>query len=706
VQTNLSPAVTTLVDDLGDEICDAEQNEQGGDPEVPGDETAQIPAIPADYTLSATASADAESVLFWVSEGDSGDWRLVGTDRSGPPWTTVWVPGLVDNDPAARVNRYWITTTSGDISGNLESIDRNADGALDTLDAQVDVTVTDCVAPVVNITRVENGVGVTDDDLTDGATVPNSDAINIWVDATSVPGYTGFSDRDEIFIVGAGPDVLPGAATVDDDGDGSIDELDFGPDGIMAGGLDGLDNNGDGVVDDAAEFDDEWGFGDDQVAGYVPRAGLGLDRAPGNVDQPSVPFDGDEDGDGTADELDYGPDGVPGTADDEFFQTTDPTVLPDDYFTNDVIRVDFQYRPAAGGGPWLPIPGSSSLTGTIVNGVVSDLVPPLKITWDVTTLPPGDYDIRAQGFDVEGNTNDGTAFITTIHVDNVGLRAYVTPPIQEAADAPGVFQLYAHTYIHDNFIDHVEFQFSTDDGASWNSIGVDDNDDAGADPGGDVLMRAGSDPFQTSSGDDVVGASYGSFGALDGYADLDNDGYSPRDPIILDDGSSAGEYDADDTLLLGDAPPIGSPIVYFDADDIFFADVDGNGSWSVGEWIYLDNPGGNSDNDDFDLWTVTWDARGLDGDVLVRAVATNEIGVTDSDGIPFEEVTIDVDAPCAEISGITLQNGTFVSPNYDSLDVFPENSFIQIRATVADSDIDSGRRTAEPTGSVRATTST
>lgn len=694
IQTNFAPSVTTLIDNLDDEICDATQNEQGGDPEVPGDETAQIPAIPEVYTLEASATADAESVIFWVSLGDSADWAVIDVDRSGPPWTTNWVPGLVDNDPAARVNRYWLTTTSVDVNGNAESLDRNGDGGLDTLDFQVQVNVVDCVAPVLNITRVQNGVGVTDDDLTDGATVPINNAINIWIDDVSPgAGYTGFSDRDEIFMVGVGANLLPGNDGVDDDGDGSTDEFDFGPDGIMGSGLDGLDNDGDGVVDNVEERDDEWGFDDDVVYGYVDRAGLGLDRNPGNRDNPPG-IDGNEDADGLIDEIDYGPDGIAGTADDEFLRTTDAGVPHDDFWTNDVIRVDFQYRPTSGGGPWLPIPGTASLTGTIVNGNVSDLVPPLKVTWDVTGLPAGDYDIRAQGFDIEGNTNDGTAFITTIKIDPTGLRAYITPPVQEPADPAGVFDLYAHTYIHDTFIDHVDFEFSTDDGASWAFIARDDNDDASN--GGDVLMRAGTTPFQSATVSDVVGGVGRAFTNLIAFVDLDGDGYSALDPIVEDDNND-GLLDSGDDDLVGDTSdiPNGTPLTDFNPSgaalgagtDFYFVDTGGFAGFEAQDWIYRDNVN-NAQTSGFDLWTVVWDARGLSGEVWVRAVATNELGVTDSDGIPYETVTIDVDAPCAEISGIVLEDGTFEAPNYDTLDVFSDNDFIQIRATVAASDVE------------------
>ncbi|MFN0150468.1 MAG: hypothetical protein ACKVU1_07125 [bacterium] len=691
IQTNFAPSVTTLIDNLDDEICDAAQNEQGGDPVVPGDETAQIPATPEVYTLEAGATADAESVIFWVSLGDSADWAVIDVDRSGPPWTTNWVPGLVDNDPAARVNRYWLTTTSVDVNGNAESLDRNGDGGLDTLDFQVQVDVVDCVAPVLNITRVQNGVGVTDDDLTDGATVPINNAINIWIDAVSPgAGYTGFSDRDEIFMIGAGVNLLPGDNAFDDDADGTTDEFDFGPDGIMGSGFDGLDNDGDGVVDNAEETDDEWGFDDDVVYGYVARAGLGLDRNPGNRDNPPG-IDGNEDADGLIDELDYGPDGVAGTADDEFLRTTDAGVPHDDFFTNDVIRVDFQYRPTSGGGPWLPIPGTASLTGTIVNGNVSDLVPPLKVTWDVTGLPPGDYDIRAQGFDIEGNTNDGTAFISTIKIDPTGLRAYITPPVQEPADPAGVFDLYAHTYIHDTFIDHVDFEFSTDDGASWAFIARDDNDDASN--GGDVLMRAGTTPFQSATASDVVGGTGRAFGTTYRFLDRDADGYSALDPIIV---SADAFLDGGDNVVLGQVEPseagaaltqLNSNGVFDAASDIYYVDTGGSSAFEPQDWIYQDNVN-NAQTSGFDLWTVVWDARGLSGEVWVRAVATNELGVTDSDGIPYEVLDIDVDAPCAEISGIVLMDGTFEAPNYDTLDVFSTNDFIQIRATVAAADVE------------------
>jgi hypothetical protein len=657
--TNLSAPVSSLPASVftdidagtaGTQICDAKNNFQGGSAgDV--DETGQIPANPDTLTLTANVTgSDVVEVVFYVWNSTTSSWLAVGNDVSGPPFTTEWSPGLVDNDPAARVNHFFLTTTAEDLFGNVEDLDRNGDGVADSLDAQVEVDVVDCVAPKTNLTRI----GI-DSDLSNGAIVPIQAAVEIEI------GSAGWSDRDEIHMYGdASGGNLPGIDGFDDDGDGTTDERDFGFDR------------------EPGTADDEWGNGDDTDYGFVSRAGLGLDRGPGNRTV-------DDDALNGVDNPDYGADGVAGTADDEFLRAG-----TDDFLTNDIIRVDFQMRPVGSGGPWTTI---QSITGTIVGGNVSDLIPPLVVTWDVTSLSPGDYDVRAVGFDIEGNTNDGTAFITTAKVNPIGLRAYIVPPVPAGPPA-GLYTLYAHTYIHDILVDHVDFQFYEDDngdgidndGNDWVFIGNDDNDGAGF--GGDVLLRAGSAAFDPT----ITGGAFSAMPASNGFLDLDGDGYSSRDPIVEDDDLSGTLSPGDDDII-GDTDdiPTGTPITFFPADH-FYVD-NGNGDLDAADWIYQENANAGV----FDLWTTGWDARGLSGSVLVRAVATNEVGAVDDTTttepgvIPVESVDIDDTAPCATISGITLQDGTFEAPQGDTLDVDADNAFIKISATVTDTDVDSVR---------------
>jgi len=656
--TNLVAPASDLVDSFldtdpstaGTQVCDAAENAQGGNSNV--DETQQIPAIEAVYPLTATtADADVASMDFFVWNSSTLSWLLISTDVS-PPFTSSFTPGLVDNDPAGRVNHFFLLTQSTDTFGNVEDFDKNGDTFVDSLDFDVELDVVDCVAPIVNVTRIG-----TDTDLNNGAIVPIQSNVEIEV------GTSGFSDRDEIHMFTDGANGVPGAAG-DDDGIGGADNRDFGFDG-KPGTADDEWGRGDDI-DMAtlyAGFDGVFGTTDD---GYVSRAGLGLDRGPGNRTV-------NDDGDGFTDEPDYGDDGFAGAGvglnADEFLSAGS-----DDYFTNDVIRVDFEMRPVGGKGPWVTI---QSITGTIVGGQVSDLIAPLVVTWDVTSLAAGDYDVRAQGFDIEGNSNDGPAFITTVSIQPVGLRAYILPPVTTGL---AMFNLYANTYIHDILVDHVDFEFSTDGGTTWTFIGRDDNDLGSA--GGDILLRQGTAPFNPN----ITGGVFNAFTVDVKFADLDGDGYSARDPIV-NDANLNSVIDGGDFALIGSISGLsGEALTVFPADHFYVGALGVDPS----DWIYQENANAGV----FDLWTVAWDATGLSGDVLVRAVATNEIGVTDNEDtspIPTESVTIDDTAPCATISGIQLPDGTFEAPQSDTLDVSATNSFVQVQATTADTDVDSVR---------------
>src|SRR5690606_2805484 len=176
----------------------------------------------------------------------------------------------------------------------------------------------------------------------------------------------------------------------------------------------------------------------------------------------------DDDGDGFIDEDDVdgdgiytegiddpGNDGIPGTDDDEWNGSSFAGNFgeTDDYITNDVYKIVFEYNPV-GDDPdlgWLPIEtvhGDTFSTG----GLNVDWTQPVFATWNTHGLETGDYDIRAWSCDIEGNCDSLTAFLTTVCIRAEPLRAYIQP---EVCQNETTFDLYAVHFIHDYEIDKV-----------------------------------------------------------------------------------------------------------------------------------------------------------------------------------------------------------------------------------------------------------
>ncbi|MBN1826953.1 MAG: hypothetical protein JW958_11875 [Candidatus Eisenbacteria bacterium] len=382
--------------------------------------------------------------------------------------------------------------------------------------------------------------------------------------------------------------------------------------------------------------------------------------------------------------------------------------LSDRDLTNftDVPFVKFEYRKVIQGkeeatGTWKLM---TTVTGTIDEGdTLADLYPPVAVTWNTTLLDAGDYEIRAWAADVEGNDNKLTTFIFTAKVVETPLRAYIDPP---ARLDDSTYALYAKVFIHDVEVDHVDFQFYedldgnglADDAGSWFTIGTDDNDDTmSVDPGGDIILREGVGTLRMVDSLNAVASVFIDFASDKGYIDYDGDGYSPRDPVVRDNGDMIWDGGVLDQLIIGDPPAAGyTTVSNFDAIE-FFADVDGSTGLSSGDWIFRQNMGGflmDGANDSLQVWKQTWNVAGLGAAYLVRSVATSELGIMDADsiggGIPTRALALDTEAPAAEISAIALGNGgmKYVGAAKINNAIFAgDNSFLKIWASSADDDV-------------------
>jgi hypothetical protein len=374
----------------------------------------------------------------------------------------------------------------------------------------------------------------------------------------------------------------------------------------------------------------------------------------------------------------------------------------------DVPFVRFEYRKVTYGkaetayGDW-EIMGS--VTGTISGtDTLADLYPPVAVTWNTadTLITEGDYEIRAWARDVEGNDNKLTTFIFTAKVRETGLRAYIDPPTRLD---DSTFALYAKVWIHDIEVDRVDFQYwydqdadgtPNDAGSYWVHITRDDNDDTlSADPGGDIILREGAGTLRIL--DSLHGAwganLYRSFPANHKYVDYDGDGYSERDPVVV---SADAVYDAGDAVAWG-TPTIGDPLTSFDPIE-FWVDADVSGGLTAGDWIMRQNMGGflqNGPTDSLQLWMGNWNVAGLGSQYLVRAVATDELGNTDTTSagspIPYEVISLDTEAPAATIAAIALGHGgekTVGAAALNNLIVAGDNGFIKIWAASPDTDVD------------------
>jgi len=334
--------------------------------------------------------------------------------------------------------------------------------------------------------------------------------------------------------------------------------------------------------------------------------------------------------------------------------------------TNDVARMLFEYR-EVGSDPDADWTNFATVTGSVVVDPVTgdtlsiDLTYPVAVTLDTETLGTGSYDIRVYGCDIEGNCNVTTADIATIVVVEEGLRAYIQAPY---ASAPATLELYAFNYLHDTVIDYVTFQYAEETALAeynWITVGI----DGAASDRGDVLFHRGTATAYYELTDLPVAEQHQMFNVDELFWDADEDGYSERDPIIWDGGqgfAANGTYEAsEDIVLMGDAPPEGATLTVFPATFFHTDDVVGDAAFTQGEWIFEHNAE-EGDNGQLDLWHVHWDVSGLNGDYVVRAVATDIYSATDEGDIPMVSVAIDPEPPYATITQLTLPDGTTLDP--------------------------------------------
>ncbi len=414
-----------------------------------------------------------------------------------------------------------------------------------------------------------------------------------------------------------------------------------------------------------------------------------------------------------------------------------------DATTNDVVRVEFEYR-LVGATTWLPL---VSITGvpadTSGDGIPDVLDDPTgvkhpiisvgpdewvaTVTWNTTGFAAGSYDLRAIAYDIEGNGMPNMTCTATATLDNVGLRAYIQPCV----NVPGnVDSLFANVYIHDIPVNKVEFQYTADansdglpDGGPWITIGVDGLDcglqpPPGPEPSpgpsgsckGDVILRAGfaHERVVANSTPRALANPIGGRKYL--FWDIDGDGYNPVDPIIRDQNSNGTFEPGPDEIIVYTAaggPGAGTVLTSFAADE-YIADTNNNNRFDLGDWILKDNPADGFDMD-LNLWSISWDVTGLGGCYIVRAVATDVLGNVDDDapppnGIPdtdtniwFEQCCIDSEAPQFCVTSYIPAAGgapVVLPPGPPCLHVFPQDFLTLIAAPLggaSDADVDSVR---------------
>ena len=397
-----------------------------------------------------------------------------------------------------------------------------------------------------------------------------------------------------------------------------------------------------------------------------------------------------------------------------------------DSTTSDVIHVYFEYTPI-GLNTWTPF---ASLTGVPSDGFLRDpsgiqhpiirrpprpasqdcgLIVPngameTTVTWDTRELPAGSYEIRAVAVDIEGNTSVLTSCVFTITLDNTALRAYIQPVVvgNNTLDTCGIAAtdtLFAQVFIHDRTVSQVEFQYYADtndngladDGGSWVSIFT-QGDDA-SERKGDVTLRAGAgEAFHQIYGMPRVQLNTHLGGAMK-YWDPDNDGYSPVDPIVYEATINNVFDDGDYVACAGPGnafPPNGAVLKVF-PDNEYFANLPPS-NLTCNDYIMQDNPL-NGGPEQTDVWRALWDVTGLNGSYLVRSIATDNLGNTDSDlpgtPIPTSRIIIDSVIPSANVTSITLQDGSSFNIPPQGQYISAANSFFFVNATTTDTDIKS-----------------
>ncbi|MBD3237175.1 MAG: hypothetical protein GF330_10750 [Candidatus Eisenbacteria bacterium] len=395
----------------------------------------------------------------------------------------------------------------------------------------------------------------------------------------------------------------------------------------------------------------------------------------------------------------YGPVQVPiGPAIDVWANFDDLDGIPE---SNDILRTVFEIRQAGEGNTWMEF---ATVTGEIIgDSLTVDFTKPVAVTldteWLVNEYGTGSFDIRVYVCDIEGNCGILTADIAMLTLVAEGLRAYIQEPVIDSG--PLDFDLYAINWIHDYDIDYVTFEYFQDlngnglddnddraNGAQWYTIEVDDE----ATDRGDVVLYRGSDAIEDLAAHTGFTALGGAGG--EGFIDYDGDGYSERDPVIRDETAPFGEYNIGDVIVLGDGDDIAdagvTDLTDFDADEFHTGDA---GAFDTNDWIFQEN--GMQAGGSLDLWMVDWDATGLEGDILVRAVATDETGAVDDEGgvtipsvIPTVLLTLDTVPPMATLLEFTVPDGTVIDATEPDIYVPGSWGWFKIEATSDDEDLD------------------
>ncbi|MCC7142468.1 MAG: hypothetical protein IT349_10235 [Candidatus Eisenbacteria bacterium] len=561
---------------------------------------------PEDYTLTATADAEAVAVTFYQSTTpDFDDASPLGTDNTAP-YTWEW-PGdgmyTVNNYPAANADTVYFFATAEDEFGNT------------TPDADVCATqiiVIDGTNPTTIITQIGD-----DDDLEDGACVAPDSSITI---------FANVFDND-LDLEGnplnwcAGLDFATGDRNVDDDNDGDTDEDDVDGDGIYTEGIDIAGNDGVPGTDD-----DEWNGSDngannlhntDDYQTYdIVKVVFEYNPVADSPDAGWLPIDTVH--------------GDPYSNPPQVIDWTQPVAAT--WNTLDLETGNYDVRAWA-----CDIEGNcDSLTAFITSVCIRSEPLRAYILPEVCTDDTEydlyaihhihDYEIDRVRFEYYYDANgDGCA-------NDAGSWTQIDTDDEQSGRGDAVLYWPSEEQTSADNIESISFR----EALQFSDYRYYDQDHDGYSP---------KDP--------VVDESEG--GVL-GIYDLDGE-----DRPVLGGGG--------DEVVIGDASeiPVGAPLTQF-ADDEFYADAEGNGLEET-DWIFRENDL-NGTNGNLDLWNVTWDVTGLPvGSYLVRAIATDETNQEDvitytcyspaeQNPEEIEQVVIDTEVPSANLTEISLPDGS------------------------------------------------
>ena len=332
--------------------------------------------------------------------------------------------------------------------------------------------------------------------------------------------------------------------------------------------------------------------------------------------------------------------------------------------SNDVLSVSFDIRLRGYPDAWQVL---GTVTGEVITDpetghpLYVDLVAPVTLTFDSTPTPRGAYVLRARACDYEGNPTLAGADLAEVLVSANPPRAYIEQPVPAAAGGRAQFSVHAFCYSECTGVDRVAFQCYEDtdanglddDGQEWITFAIDDG--SAPDPRGDVVLRRGTDPYFALSGH-VAFTPLGGVGG-EGFVDHAADGYGDLDPIVREaEGGTYGIYDVGiDSLLTGDASrvPDGSPLSPFEPSCHFHTTSEGAG-FEAHAWVCQDNVLQGC-NDELDQWRAEWNADGLTGSYLLRAVAVDYSGaVDDTASTPSIIPTVHVQLTASETPELTV----------------------------------------------------